>query len=178
MTGEGSDDCVVQALDVLDDVFYVYDRDARLVEWNRRLEDVFGLTAEELDGMAATAFFVPEDRPAVERAVDLAERYDATVHALYVVDSSAYGTLDTSTSVVVDALEETGLAPERLDLHEATRELARRLQATERYVDEIVGVVDGLRREEDGDLTVDLLLRLGEAQGSAPRSGRRAQSRR
>jgi nucleotide-binding universal stress UspA family protein len=45
---------------------------------------------------------------AVERAVDLAERYDATVHALYVVDSSAYGTLDTSTSVVVDALEDEG----------------------------------------------------------------------
>ena len=45
---------------------------------------------------------------AVERAVDLAERYDATVHALYVVDSSAYGTLDMSTSVVADALEEQG----------------------------------------------------------------------
>ena len=45
---------------------------------------------------------------AVERAVDLAERYDATVHALYVVDSSAYGTLDMSTSVVVDALEDEG----------------------------------------------------------------------
>jgi nucleotide-binding universal stress UspA family protein len=45
---------------------------------------------------------------AVERAVDLAERYDATVHALYVVDSSAYGTLDTGTSVVIDALEDEG----------------------------------------------------------------------
>jgi nucleotide-binding universal stress UspA family protein len=45
---------------------------------------------------------------AVERAVDLAERYDATVHALYVVDSTAYSTLDTSTSVVVDALEDEG----------------------------------------------------------------------
>jgi nucleotide-binding universal stress UspA family protein len=44
----------------------------------------------------------------VERAVDLAESYDATVHALYVVDSSAYGTLDMSTSVVVDSLEEEG----------------------------------------------------------------------
>jgi nucleotide-binding universal stress UspA family protein len=45
---------------------------------------------------------------AVERAVDLAERYDATVHALYVVDSAAYSTLEMSTSVVVDALEDEG----------------------------------------------------------------------
>jgi nucleotide-binding universal stress UspA family protein len=45
---------------------------------------------------------------AVDRAIDLAEQYDATLHGLYVVDSGSYGTLDLSSGVVVEALENEG----------------------------------------------------------------------
>lgn len=42
-----------------------------------------------------------------DHAFDLAERYDATVHALYVADSDRYSTV-TFESGVVDVLEEVG----------------------------------------------------------------------
>jgi nucleotide-binding universal stress UspA family protein len=45
---------------------------------------------------------------AVDRAIDLAEQYDATLHGLYVVDAGSYGTLDLSSGVVVEALENEG----------------------------------------------------------------------
>ncbi|MFD1633895.1 universal stress protein [Haloplanus ruber] len=45
---------------------------------------------------------------AVEHAVDLADRYDAHIYALYVVDSGSYGVLGESTPTVVEALREEG----------------------------------------------------------------------
>jgi len=45
---------------------------------------------------------------AVDHAVDLADRYDARIHALYVVDSGSYGVLGESTPTVVEALREEG----------------------------------------------------------------------
>jgi len=45
---------------------------------------------------------------AVDHAVDLADRYDARIHALYVVDSGSYGVLGESTPTVVGALREEG----------------------------------------------------------------------
>ena len=47
-------------------------------------------------------------RRAIEHAVDLASKYGARVHALYVVDSSVYGTLEAGAEMVVEALEEEG----------------------------------------------------------------------
>ncbi len=47
---------------------------------------------------------------AIEHAVDIASRYDARVHALYVVDASVYATLEVGTDVVIEALEEEGEA--------------------------------------------------------------------
>ena len=47
-------------------------------------------------------------RRAIEHAVDLASKYGARVHALYVVDQSVYGTLEAGAEVVVEALEEEG----------------------------------------------------------------------
>lgn len=43
-----------------------------------------------------------------ERAFDVAERYDATVHALYVADSDRYSTVTFETGVV-DVLERVGI---------------------------------------------------------------------
>ncbi|QKY17986.1 universal stress protein [Halorubrum sp. CBA1229] len=58
----------------------------------------------------------PASDAAIENAIDLAEQYDATLHALYVVDGAAYSTLEAGSQVVVDALESEG--------EEATRRVA------------------------------------------------------
>jgi nucleotide-binding universal stress UspA family protein len=47
---------------------------------------------------------------AVDHALDLATRYDATLHVLYVVDVAAFGDLPHDTSVVVEGFEEVGAA--------------------------------------------------------------------
>ena len=47
-------------------------------------------------------------RRATEHAVDLASNYDARVHALYVVDTSVYLTLETGAEMVLEALEKEG----------------------------------------------------------------------
>jgi PAS domain S-box-containing protein len=60
---------VQQSLDMLEDVFYVYDEQGRLVVWNERLNELFDCTDEELADMTPPSFFVEADRPAVERAV-------------------------------------------------------------------------------------------------------------
>ncbi len=61
---------VENALHALDDVFYVFDTSGRLVQWNQELNDVFGLTDDELAGMSPTEFFVEADQPAVFEAVE------------------------------------------------------------------------------------------------------------
>jgi len=50
----------------------------------------------------------PAAEAAVEQAVSLARQYGATIHALYVVDSSAYSTLEAGAEVVIDSLETEG----------------------------------------------------------------------
>jgi nucleotide-binding universal stress UspA family protein len=61
------------------------------------------------------AILVPTDgSPAAERAVDhaleLASTFDATVHALYVVDAALYSSLEAGIDSVVEALENEGEA--------------------------------------------------------------------
>ena len=52
-------------------------------------------------------------RRAIERAVDLASKYGARIHALYVVDTTVYSTLETGAEMVLEALEEEGEAAVR-----------------------------------------------------------------
>ncbi|MFO8115637.1 MAG: universal stress protein [Halorubrum sp.] len=58
----------------------------------------------------------PASDAAIEHAIDLARQYDATLHALYVVDGAAYSTLEAGADIVVEALESEG--------EEATRRVA------------------------------------------------------
>jgi PAS domain S-box-containing protein len=58
-----------QAIDALDDVFYVYDAAGRLVVWNERLNELFDRSDDELAGMTPPEFFVESDRDAVSEAV-------------------------------------------------------------------------------------------------------------
>ena len=50
----------------------------------------------------------PASDAAIEHAIDLAERYGARLHALYVVDGAAYSSLEAGADVVVEALESEG----------------------------------------------------------------------
>ena len=50
----------------------------------------------------------PASEAAIEHAIDLAQRYDARLHALYVVDGAAYSTLEAGAEIVVEALESEG----------------------------------------------------------------------
>lgn len=50
----------------------------------------------------------PASDAAIDHAIDLADRYDARLHALYVVDGGSYATLEAGTEVVADALESEG----------------------------------------------------------------------
>ncbi|MFB6089716.1 MAG: universal stress protein [Halobellus sp.] len=45
---------------------------------------------------------------AVDHAVELAEQYDATLYALYVVDTGAYSSLEMGSEIVAEALHEEG----------------------------------------------------------------------
>ena len=50
----------------------------------------------------------PAADAAVEHAVRLADRFDSTINALYVVDATAYSALESGTDLVSDALEGEG----------------------------------------------------------------------
>lgn len=50
----------------------------------------------------------PAAEAAIEHAVDIAAKYDATIHALFVVDSGAYSTLEAGAEIVLGALETEG----------------------------------------------------------------------
>lgn len=50
----------------------------------------------------------PAAEAAIEHAVDIAAKYDATIHALFVVDSGAYSTLEAGAEIVLEALETEG----------------------------------------------------------------------
>ena len=50
----------------------------------------------------------PASDAAIDHAIDIADRYGARLHALYVVDGSAYSTLEAGSEVVIDALEAEG----------------------------------------------------------------------
>ncbi|WP_058366701.1 universal stress protein [Haloparvum sedimenti] len=75
----------------------------------------------------------PASDAAIDHAIDLAKRYDARVHALYVVDGAAYSTLEAGAQVVVEALEKEG--------EEATERVAE--AATDAGVETVTTVTTG-----------------------------------
>ncbi|MFA9516091.1 universal stress protein [Halopenitus sp. H-Gu1] len=94
----------------------------------------------------------PAADAAIEHAIDLADQYDARVHALYVVDGSAYSTLEAGSEIVVEALESEG--------EEATERVSK--TAEESGVETVTSVVHGtayrtiLEYVEDND--IDLIV--------------------
>ena len=91
---------------------------------------------------------------AVEHALDIAKKYDATVHVVYVVNTSAYSTLpaDSNWESITAALEDEG--------NEATSEIVERM--SDEGVDAVPSVEEGIPHktvlayadENDTDLIV------------------------
>ncbi len=50
----------------------------------------------------------PASQAALDHALDHAERYDARLHTLYVVDTTAYASLDAGAETVISALRQEG----------------------------------------------------------------------
>ena len=63
-------DFVEQALNALEDVFYVVGADGTVRRWNDRLVEVTGYSASELDGIDAPALFAAADRDVISRAIE------------------------------------------------------------------------------------------------------------
>lgn len=50
----------------------------------------------------------PAAAAAIDHAVDLAETYDARLHALYVVDTTSFASVEAGSEMIIGALEEEG----------------------------------------------------------------------
>ena len=61
-----------QALDTLDDLFYVVGPDGDLRRWNRRLPEVTGHSDADIDDMAVSEFFPADERETIHEAVNQA----------------------------------------------------------------------------------------------------------
>ena len=75
-----------QALDTLDDIFYVVEADGSLRRWNDRLETVTGYTAEEIADANAIEFFPAAEHDRIAEAIDETMQtgqsiFEATFHA-------------------------------------------------------------------------------------------------
>ena len=58
-----------QALDTLDDLFYVIGTDGSLLRWNERIPEVTGYSDDEIGDMAVADFFPDDEHSAIEAAI-------------------------------------------------------------------------------------------------------------
>ncbi|RDZ64798.1 universal stress protein [Haloferax sp. Atlit-12N] len=89
---------------------------------------------------------------AIDHALDLAKTYDARIHALYVVDTSIYTSLDAGADVVIDALEREGDAATR-HVSKAAEEAGIEVQA-----EVVTGTAYRSIREYIDDHAIDLVV--------------------
>ena len=61
---------VQQALDALDDLFYVLDTDGTIQRWNEQVPDTTGYDHDELDGLAVVELFPTEDQQTVANGIE------------------------------------------------------------------------------------------------------------
>lgn len=74
-----------QALDAIDELFYVLDTDGTPRQWNRRVPEVTGYSDAELADMPVTAHFPPAEHDAIEAAIEQAlEAGESVVEATLV----------------------------------------------------------------------------------------------
>lgn len=73
------------AIDALPGVFYLFDREGRLLRWNRNLERVAGYSPAEIAAMHPREFFADEERHLIEQKIgEVLQNGEATVEACLV----------------------------------------------------------------------------------------------
>lgn len=77
-----------QALDTLDDVFYVIDADGTLTRWNDRIVEITGYSNVELDGLHVHKLFPEDEHSRIEDAITtVLDTGDATIEADVLTES-------------------------------------------------------------------------------------------
>jgi len=149
-------------LDVLTDLFFVFDADSRLVEWNEAAVEVTGYTDAELRSMTPAEFFEGTDVEAVERAIqEVLETGEATVEAALLTADGERIPYEFSVSKLTDERGvPIGVAGIGRDFTEERRERERlhRREQTLRAMHEIIADRDCPFTEQ-----VEALLDLGRA---------------
>ena len=135
----------LDALDALDDLFYVVDTDLRLQRWNSRLSEVTGYTDDDLADMAATELFPDDERETVAEAVETARSGDRdrdTVEAdLLTADGRRVPHEFTGAPLTDDDGTTVGLVGVGRDLTERRRR-ERRFRALVEESNDVISVVD------------------------------------
>jgi PAS domain S-box-containing protein len=134
---------VQQALDSLDDLFYVVDTDGTLQRWNETARDVTGYTESELDSMPAIELFPEDEREDVSRAVEttLADG-EMTVEAdVLTADDRRVPYEFTGSRLIDEDGTATGLVGVGRDLTER-RQREQRFRALVEESNDIVSIID------------------------------------
>jgi PAS domain S-box-containing protein len=63
---------ITESLDALQDIYYAVTADGELVRWNKRVPEVTGYTAEELEQIDVLEFFAEEHRDRITEAIETA----------------------------------------------------------------------------------------------------------
>jgi PAS domain S-box-containing protein len=130
-------------IETLPGVFYVIDGEERLVRWNRELENVSGLTAEEIGARHPLEFFADDARPELaERLREAFTTGQASAEAeLLGAHDSRHPRLFTSKRVALD--QTTYLVGVGIDIA-ARRAAEERVQYEKRFSDTIIDTLPGI----------------------------------
>ncbi|MFB6281805.1 MAG: PAS domain S-box protein, partial [Haloferacaceae archaeon] len=131
-----------QCLDAIEDVFYVFDTDRRIVQWNDRLGEVTGYSDGEIAEMGPADFFPEDHAGRVADAVrEVFETGSATVRADYLTaDGERIPYEFTGTRLTGPDGEVLGFAGTGRDLTERI-EYERRLERQNERLEEFASVV-------------------------------------
>ncbi len=134
---------IEQALDALDDLFYVLDMDSTLRRWNDRVPEITGYSDDDLTGMQAVELFPEDEREAVADniATTLADG-EATVEAdLRTADGRRLPCEFIGAQLTDEEGSVTGLVGVGRDITER-KEREQRLAETTRQLQAVLDTVD------------------------------------
>jgi PAS domain S-box-containing protein len=141
---------IEQALDTLDDLFYVLDTDGRLRRWNDRAVELTGYTESELDGKHVIEMFPEDEHGTVANAVQMAVTGEkVTVEAdLLTADGQRIPYEFTGARLTDETGDTTGIVGIGRDLTER-QQRDRRIQFLQTLANELTELsIDFLRTEE------------------------------
>jgi PAS domain S-box-containing protein len=134
---------IEQALDTLDDLFYVIDADGSLRRWNSRVPEITNYTESELDDMQTTELFSEDERETAARAIEtvLTDGQASSEIDLLTADGERIPYEFTGARLTDADGNTTGLVGVGRDLTERRRR-ERRFQALVEESNDIISILD------------------------------------